>query len=89
MTRQQRRVLLILQDGIDEGRRMTQQEIAWKLGLESRSGVHRMLKALLDQGYVERGQRRGGAYRVVRRIRPLFEPYYFDSYAKELRRGDA
>lgn len=78
MTRQQRRALLCLQAAQDRGWSVRLEDISRGIGLQSRSSAHRLMRALVDQGYVAHVAGRKYGYEVVRRIEPIIEYYVWD-----------
>lgn len=47
------------------------QEMAWAVDLKSKSGVHRLMEALIDRGYVERLPGRARSVRILDEPKPL------------------
>ena len=66
MTRQQKRLLEFLKSHVrDRGSPPTFDEMKDALGLKSKSGIHRILTALEERGYIQRLPNRARAINIV------------------------
>lgn len=68
LTERQRECLLFIIDTVDEsGVAPSYDEIMWGLGLRSKSGIHRLVDALEERGFIRRIPARRRAIEVLRR----------------------
>lgn len=66
LTHMQRRCLLLIHDAVQrEGIAPSMEELVHALGLKSRSGPHRLIKALEERGYLRRMPNRSRALEVL------------------------
>lgn len=84
MTRQQRRVLLFIQDEADCGRYVSMREVADALCLSSVADAYYIMRRLVEHGYLTSTSGKARSYRVVRRIEPVCVYLAWDGARKRL-----
>lgn len=75
LTHKQRELLdyigsCMAQDGICP----TYEEMKWAMGLKSKSGIHRLIDALEERGFIQRIPNRARAIEILDTPRPLLRP---------------
>lgn len=80
--------MLFIQDYVDStgGVPPSYEEIKRHLGYRSKSGAHRVIMDLMEQGYLTMGAGVARRMMITRRLMPMYEAYVFNTVTKKFKR---